>query len=277
MAKRHKITPEEITAETRLSEERRLQEAMRSAFIEATRAGVPSWHYAVGDQVYYGNNFVTVAEIYNNGLCYKVKMQEQKRESQDTRLVENILPWFKLRKRKIGTSAFTKNQDLRLNYLNIDINILLMKHLLEVSGIDLNPPYQRGYVWSEKDRESLLDSVFCGADIGKFTVRVLDTLEYMEKGVSYEIIDGKQRFMTLLDYYLNRFPYKGTFFSELSANDQRTFLNHNVSWCELKNISQEDTLRVFLLVNRGGHAVSDDVINRAEALLSSLQKDKSQK
>lgn len=105
MAKRHKKTPEEIAAETILSEERRIQEAMRSAFIEATRAGVPSWYHAVGDQVYYGNNFVTIAEIYNNGLCYKVKMQERKKDSQDTKLVENILPWFKLRKREAGTSA----------------------------------------------------------------------------------------------------------------------------------------------------------------------------
>ena len=51
-------------------------------------------------------------------------------------------------------------------------------------------------------------------------------------------------------------------------------MSHNVSWAEVRNLSKEDTLRLFLMLNRGGHAVSDAVINKAEALLDAIRKDK---
>lgn len=276
MAKRgvKKSKEEMIAAEeaTRLEqEERRLQAEMKNSLIEAGRAGTPSWRYSVGETVSYGHTEVQIQEIYQDGLCYRVLAKDK-----SGTLTRVILPWFRLRKYKRGNSALISNSDIRLNYMNIDISILLMKHLLEVVGIDMNPPYQRGYVWSDSERTALLDSIFCGADIGKFTVRVLDMDEYQEKHLGYEIIDGKQRFLTILDFYLNRFQYKGFYFNELSSADRRAFLDHNVSWCELKNLTQKDTLRVFLLVNRGGRTVSDDVIHRAEKLLSDLtEKDSS--
>ena len=57
------------------------------------------------------------------------------------------------------------------------IESLLFKHLSEFGGIDFMPPYQREYVWTDSDKEQLLDSIFMGSDIGKFTVRVLDDVE----------------------------------------------------------------------------------------------------
>lgn len=151
------------------------------------------------------------------------------------------------------------------------IESLLLKHLSEFGGIDFMPPYQREYVWTDSDKEQLLDSILMGSDIGKFTVRVLDDVEWFERQLSYEIIDGKQRLMTLLNFYLNRFPYKGFYYNGLSAKDRRTFLDHMVSWAEVKNLDKKATLRLFLLLNRGGRPVSDTVIERAGELLKKLE------
>lgn len=106
------------------------------------------------------------------------------------------------------------------------IESLLFKHLSEFGGIDFMPPYQREYVWTDSDKEQLLDSIFMGSDIGKFTVRVLDDVEWFERQLSYEIIDGKQRLMTLLNFYLNRFPYKGFYFDVLPRWAHRGILLH---------------------------------------------------
>lgn len=119
------------------------------------------------------------------------------------------------------------------------IESLLLKHLSEFGGIDFMPPYQREYVWTDSDKEQLLDSIFMGSDIGKFTVRVLDDVEWFERQLSYEIIDGKQRLMTLLNFYLNRFPYKGFYYNGLSAKDRRTFLDHTISWAKSRTSTKK--------------------------------------
>lgn len=248
--------------------------------VSAKRAGKPTYFFEVGDKVKVGSLLDSVVdEVLDNGLCYRIKFREQDKkkygEEETYREETRFFPWHNVRPLPLKLqSAFTSNEDIKLHYSNTDIRCLIYKHLLESGGIDFDPPYQREYVWTDKDRESLLDSIFMGADIGRFTVRSLDTLEYLERDLSYEIIDGKQRLLTILDFYENRFPYRGFYYNGLSQKDKNTFMSHNVSWAEVRNLSKEDTLRLFLMLNRGGHAVSDAVINKAEALLDAIRKDK---
>ena len=87
----------------------------------------------------------------------------------------------------------------------------------------------------------------------------------------YEIIDGKQRLLTLVAFYEGRFRYKGYLYSELSKKDKRTFNETNIAIADLRNISKKDTLRVFLLLNRGGKVVANDVLNHAKELLDEME------
>ena len=153
----------------------------------------------------------------------------------------------------------------RLRYANATIEMLLFRCLS--AGIDFEPDYQRGRVWTAEDQGRLLESIFMGAEIGKFVFRVRSTCETIEDGLNYEIIDGKQRLLTLLDFYAGRFPYQGVFFNDLDPVDQRTFKDTSVCIADVENYTRDDILKIFLLLNRGGRPVSDDVIRHAEELL----------
>ena len=95
-------------------------------------------------------------------------------------------------------------------------------------------------------------------------------LKYLEDDdFDYEIIDGKQRFLTLLAYFENRFPYRGVYFNDLSAKDRRRFMDATTAIAMIRdpNFSLKDTLRVFLMMNRGGRPVSEEILKNAEKLL----------
>ena len=137
-------------------------------------------------------------------------------------------------------------------------------------GINMDPEYQRGYVWTDADKESLLDSVFGNIDIGKFVLVRLEGEEYDKKKMSYEILDGKQRLSTLVDFYENRFPYKGCYFNDLSLEDRYCFKNHHISLAEVDTSDKKTILRHFLMLNQTGRAMDKEHLAKIEKMYDSL-------
>jgi hypothetical protein len=70
--------------------------------------------------------------------------------------------------------------------------------------IDMDPPYQRrGHLWSAADKAYLIDSIINGFDVPKVYVAdftYLDT-DLNKKRLPYAIIDGKQRFEAIFDFF----------------------------------------------------------------------------
>jgi len=73
--------------------------------------------------------------------------------------------------------------------------------------IDMSPPYQRkGRLWSPSDKAYLIDSILNGFDIPKL---YLADFQYKDSILNksrlpYAIIDGKQRFEAVFDFFENR-------------------------------------------------------------------------
>jgi hypothetical protein len=84
-----------------------------------------------------------------------------------------------------------------------------MVDLIEKKKILLRPPYQRRLVWSDQDRQLLVDSIVKDFDIGKFYLREISGMPY-----DYEVIDGQQRLDTL-----RRFRQDGVTFPVESGSD----------------------------------------------------------
>ena len=127
-------------------------------------------------------------------------------------------------------------------------------------------------MWTDDDRELLLETIFMGGEIGRFVLKNIDMDEWHEnQNYLYEIIDGKQRLLTLAAFYEDRFRYKGYLYSELSKKDKRTFDETAIAIADLRNLSKKDTLRVFLLLNRGGKVVSNAVLDHAKELLNEME------
>jgi hypothetical protein len=73
--------------------------------------------------------------------------------------------------------------------------------------IDMNPPYQRrGHLWSLTDKAYLIDSILNGFDVPKFYIADFTYADSKlnKKRLPYAIIDGKQRFEAIFDFFDGR-------------------------------------------------------------------------
>lgn len=80
--------------------------------------------------------------------------------------------------------------------------------------IDFEPSYQRkGRRWSTSDKQYLIDSILNGFDIPKFYVAdfTWGTSRLNEQKKSFAVIDGKQRFEAIFDFFADKFALSSTF------------------------------------------------------------------
>lgn len=234
------------------------------AYHTAKQAGEPSYRFAVGDKVQVGYLLnCVVDEILEDGHMYLIRSGPNS---------DNYSCWAWTSVRPLDDDKDThfakRNSALsRLHYSNRSMYSLLSFHYL--FGVDFKPDYQRGSVWDEEDREKLLDSIFAGREIGRFVFKQLSFNRTNDDGNYYEIVDGKQRMLTLLAFYENRFPYKGVFYNDLSALDKNWFIDAPIGVAELdQNATRAEVLEVFLALNEGGKPVAKEVLDHARELLN---------
>lgn len=233
------------------------------AYHTAKQAGEPSYRFAVGDKVQVGHLLnCVVDEILEGGYMYLVRSGPSS---------DNYSCWAWTNVRPLDDdkdTRFAKRDSAlsRLHYSNRSMYSLLSFHYL--FGVDFKPDYQRGSVWDEEDREKLLDSIFAGREIGRFVFKQLPFNRTNDDGNYYEIVDGKQRMLTLLAFYENRFPYKGVFYNDLSVLDKNWFMDASIGVAELdQNTTRAEVLEVFLALNEGGKPVAKEVLDHARELL----------
>ena len=76
-------------------------------------------------------------------------------------------------------------------------------------GLDLQPTYQRGYVWNDDFKDKLIYSIIKGYPIGNINIRILDAVN--EKNAKSEVVDGQQRLTTIYNFIYKDYVIKGEF------------------------------------------------------------------
>jgi hypothetical protein len=138
-------------------------------------------------------------------------------------------------------------------------------HMIQAHGLDNDPPYQRGHVWTDDDRQRLIDSICVRADIGKI---VLIELPITVGKPCHEVLDGKQRLHTIQSFMESRFPYRGKVYAEWGVLDQTKFENTSVSVGLVHgHVSEAQRIAYFLHVNRTGRSMDPEHLRRVEAML----------
>lgn len=263
---RKKAEKKELTIEDKLQKEK--EHGLSNIERELPFINEPSYSFNIGDEVRYGNLKQSIVdEVLYDGKVYGLKCIATEHNYGRPYDYETyrVVSWTEIRPMTVGVTNFAENQDVRLYYNNSHIESLIHKHYH--FGIDFNPDYQRGYVWDQKDKELLLDSIFKNIDIGKFVFIHLSDDEWRERGLSYEILDGKQRLSTLIEFYENKLSYKGKYYNDLSAADRRVFKNHMVSEAEVRNTDKQTVLKYFLMLNRTGKVMDEAHLNEVEQML----------
>lgn len=228
----------------------------------------PTYKFNVGDFVNFGAMNSSVVEmVIANGKAYILKCNATssnygKPYDYDT---YRLAGWTSVRPKQKCDTQFTNAESPRLYFCNSTVEGLI--HKCYHFGVDMEPEYQRGFVWDISDKELLLDSIFDGIDIGKFVFVTLSDDEWAERELSYEILDGKQRLSTLKDFYENRFAYRGKFYNDLSGNDRRTFLEHHVSYAEINEPDRKEAYKHFLMLNRCGKKMDKAQLDKVQRLI----------
>lgn len=128
--------------------------------------------------------------------------------------------------------------------------------------IDLNPFYQRDLVWSKKQKLAYIMAIFEKGIETKptFIVNVV-------KEPRLEVLDGKQRITTLLDFIEDKIKLEnGKVFSELSEKDKETILFHQIRYTRIikqgynNDLTDKQKIELFLEINELGTKMSDEHI-----------------
>ena len=131
--------------------------------------------------------------------------------------------------------------------------------LVERGDLDLNPPYQRGLVWSLEQKKALISTILSGLNIPSLYIRQFDD---QREGPWQEVVDGKQRLSTLIAFMRDEFTYAGQAFSEWRSVDQDIFRNTFISAVTLYDVSDEDALTIYERINFNGtpQVAGDDIL-----------------
>lgn len=147
--------------------------------------------------------------------------------------------------------------------------------------IDMSPTYQRrGRLWSAPDKSFLIDSVLNGFDIPKLYIAdfTYSDSKLNEKKLPYAIIDGKQRFEAIFDFFEGRvvlhdeFVYledpsldlKGLGYKDLQASHPdiaEIFDNFNLSVMSVVTNDDELINQLFVRLNRSKPLTGAEIRN----------------
>jgi len=105
--------------------------------------------------------------------------------------------------------------------------ITLMNDIVQSrrGGLDLQPTYQRNYVWNNEFKDKLLLSIAKRYPIGNITIRKMD--QQNQKGARQEVVDGQQRLTTIFNFIYNEYEVGYQTSKEILDETSDLFINDN--------------------------------------------------
>lgn len=152
-------------------------------------------------------------------------------------------------------------------YTEFDVGLdQLLSHLerWKVShGLDLDPDFQRGHVWSEAQKIAYIEFVLRGGEVGKTII--VNAPEYASHlpHANAQIVDGKQRLAALVGFLKDEFPVFGAFYSEYT-DKPRMFTQ--IHW-RVVSLDRKGILNLYLSLNSGGTPHTTEELEKVRTLL----------
>lgn len=148
-----------------------------------------------------------------------------------------------------------------MDYTVKEITIQQLIDLIDKNQIDLNPSYQRNFIWSPDDQKSLIDTILLGYPLPNF-------FSYKDKSGAYEMVDGQQRSKTIFRFVKGLIlSSKKTGSLKFDNVDTKKVLNYRLAFIEIENLTGKDSLRDFyVLINKKGVHLNLSEVNKSEFL-----------
>src|SRR4051812_28322147 len=121
--------------------------------------------------------------------------------------------------------------------------------------LDVRPPYQREFIYKDKQRDAVIDTVMKGYPLNVMYWSVQD-------GGSLEIIDGQQRTISLCQYVEGDFAFEGRYFHNLQSDEQDRIRTYSLSIYMCSGTDSEK-LEWFKTINIAGEELTDQELRNA--------------
>lgn len=120
--------------------------------------------------------------------------------------------------------------------------------------LNIRPPYQREFVYKDKQREAVIDTVMKGFP--------LNTMYWAVTGDGFEIIDGQQRTISICQYVYGDFSYQGRYFHNLQQDEKEKILNYSLTVYQCQGTDSEK-LSWFRTINIAGEKLTEQELRNA--------------
>lgn len=124
--------------------------------------------------------------------------------------------------------------------------------------LDIRPPYQREFIYSEKEQQAVINTVLLG-----YPLNVMYWVKRSEGAeCPYEVMDGQQRTLSLCEYVAGKFSFDFKNFFNQPEDVQKKILNYplTIYVCEGE---PSEKLEWFKTINIAGKALNEQEINNA--------------
>lgn len=131
--------------------------------------------------------------------------------------------------------------------------------LIDKESINLNPDYQRNYIWTPNDQKFLVDTIIKGYPLPSFFV-------YLDKNGKYEMVDGQQRSKTIYRFVKGQITSsKLTGIKLFKDFDPNEILSYRLPFIVIENLAPTDNLRDFyVLINKKGVHLNVPEVHKSE-------------
>ena len=171
-----------------------------------------------------------------------------------------------LRKRKSYEDSFER--------VDLNTDFLYLLEMYNRGELFMDPVYQRDFVWTKEQKQLYIKNLFEDkASVKPTFIEYSETLEDGTLKRIAEVLDGKQRIKSLIDFYNNEFDVNGLYYKDLHYRDQFFFERLNVVYTRImnregrKDLKLETKIQLFLEINMLGTRMSDEDLKKAQSLL----------
>lgn len=108
--------------------------------------------------------------------------------------------------------------------------------------------FQRQFVWREKDKRDLIDTIMKGLPIPAIFICDAGT-DYTSLSKKYNVLDGRQRLESIFEFLENQYTYKKKYFKDFTEDDKKKVLNYNITLIQMY-IDPDDTEKIKEIFKR---------------------------
>lgn len=159
--------------------------------------------------------------------------------------------------------------DLNISEITSDVRGMINEYTSNV--YEFNPEYQRDLVWTTEQKQAFIRTLMIG-DVDLCPTLIAEP--YSKGKREYEVLDGKQRMMAVIEYIRGKFSVDGLYYKDLSLGDvsrlmYAPFKYRLVKYYDKKKgfskMTIEQKVELFLQINEYGQRVSEEHLTKIKS------------